>query len=80
MFPLFRTSIYVFRGRAKDLACADAKTLREKTESDDWSLSFDCPDVMIDATPTLERTYVYKVNFQNRDYDFRVTNAECGYG
>lgn len=69
-----RASMY-FEAGQKDLACADAKTLREKTESDDWSLSFDCPDVMIDATPTLERTYVYKVNFQNRDYDFRVTNA-----
>lgn len=55
-------------------ACEDAAIIKEKTDSDEEQLLFDCPQIMADVTPTPARTYIYNVNFQNRDYDFRVSS------
>lgn len=58
----------------KDKACEDATKLKELVDSDSELLEFGCPQILANVKPEPARTYIYKVNFQGRDYDFRVTN------
>jgi hypothetical protein len=59
----------------KEKACEDAIQLRDNFSYFSYLLKeFACPQVMADATPSAQRTYIYEVNFQGQTYDFRVTN------
>jgi hypothetical protein len=58
-------------------ACEDAITLRDKYEAYDyWLKQFNCPQVMAPIKPDAQRTYIYEVIFQEKVYDFRVTNPK----
>ena len=58
-------------------ACEDAITLRDKFESYDyWLKTFNCPQVMADVKPSMQRTYIYEVIFNGITYDFRVSNPK----
>jgi hypothetical protein len=58
-------------------ACEDAVTLRESFGAYDyWLKTFNCPQVMADVKPTMQRTYIYEVIFGGQTYDFRVTNPK----
>jgi hypothetical protein len=58
-------------------ACEDAVTLKDKYEEGDfWLMKFNCQQVMADVTPTMQRTYIYEVVFNEKTYDFRVTNPK----
>ena len=58
-------------------ACEDAITLRDNFESYDyWLKTFNCPQVMADVKPSMQRTYIYEVIFGGQTYDFRVTNPK----
>lgn len=71
-----RAMLYNAMGNSEK-ACEDAVTLRDKYEEYDyWLKQFNCPQVMADATPTMQRTYIYEVVFNEKQYDFRVTNPK----
>lgn len=58
-------------------ACEDAVTLKENfQEGDKWLKRFNCTQILADATPNMRRTYIYAVNFNGQDYDFRVSNPK----
>lgn len=58
-------------------ACEDAVTLRDKYDAGDfWQKEFNCPEVMAPIKPSMQRTYIYEVQFQGNTYDFRVTNPK----
>ncbi len=61
----------------KEKACEDAVTLKDKYDAGDfWQKEFSCPEVMAPVTPSMQRTYIYEVQFQGNTYDFRVTNPK----
>jgi hypothetical protein len=56
-------------------ACEDAMTLKNRfDEYDYWLKRFNCPQVMADVKPRMEHTYIYEVVFNDKTYDFRVSN------
>jgi hypothetical protein len=74
-FVLSRRAILYNEMGNKEKACEDAIQLRDNFSYFSYLLKeFACPQVMADATPSAQRTYIYEVNFQGQTYDFRVTN------
>ena len=58
-------------------ACEDAVTMRDRYEAYDyWLKQFNCSQVMAPVKPDAQRTYIYEVVFQEKLYDFRVTNPK----
>ncbi|MEO9022854.1 MAG: hypothetical protein ABI290_12040 [Ginsengibacter sp.] len=58
-------------------ACEDAVTLKANFgEEDYWLKRFKCTQIFADAKPTMRRTYIYTVVFNNQEYDFRVSNPK----
>ncbi len=71
-----RAMLYDEMGNSEK-ACEDAVTLRDRFDSYDyWLKTFNCPQVMADVKPTMQRTYIYEVVFGGQTYDFRVTNPK----
>ncbi len=58
-------------------ACEDAQILKTKFDDGDYySKLFNCPQIMADVKPVMQRTYIYEVFFNDMKYDFRVTNPK----
>ena len=69
-----RAALYSGMGN-KEKACEDAVILRDRfSQGDEWLKSLECPQVMADITPSRQRTYIYEVVFEDKLYDFRVSN------
>ena len=63
----------------KDLkkACEDAQILKAQFNGGDyWGKLFNCPQIMADIKPSMQRTYIYEVYFNDMKYDFRVSNPK----
>jgi hypothetical protein len=58
-------------------ACEDAQILKAQFDGGDyWGKLFNCPQIMADVKPNLQRTYIYEVFFNDMKYDFRVSNPK----
>ena len=58
-------------------ACEDAQILKAQFEGGDyWGKLFNCPQIMADVKPNMQRTYIYEVFFNDMKYDFRVSNPK----
>ena len=58
-------------------ACEDAQLLKYRFDDGDYySKLFNCPQIMADVKPTMQRTYIYEVFFNDMKYDFRVSNPK----
>ncbi len=76
IFYIRRSLLYAKMGNSEK-ACEDAVTLRDKFEQYDyWLKRFECAQVMAPVKPDAQRTYIYEVIFQDKLYDFRVTNPK----
>jgi len=58
-------------------ACEDAQILKAQFNGGDyWGKLFNCPQIMADIKPSMQRTYIYEVYFNDIKYDFRVSNPK----
>ncbi len=69
-----RAMLYNDMGNAEK-ACEDAQILKTQFDDGDYyGKLFNCPQIMADVKPNLQRTYIYEVIFNDMKYDFRVSN------
>ncbi len=58
-----------------DKACEDAHILKTQFDDGDYyGKLFNCPQIIADIKPNMQRTYIYEVYFNDIKYDFRVSN------
>ena len=72
-----RASLYNDMGNSEK-ACGDAQLLKNRygDNSDYYGKLFNCPQIMADIKPSMQRTYIYEVYFNDMKYDFRVSNPK----
>ena len=79
------SNVYFFAQRGElniaagnsERACEDATILKNRFDQNDyWLLKYQCPQVLADAVPSMQRTYIYAVTFGDQVYDFRVSNPK----
>ena len=71
-----RAILYNSMGNSEK-ACEDAQLIKNQFNGNDyWLKLFNCPQIIADIQPTMQRTYIYEVIFNEQKYDFRVSNPK----